>query len=194
MQLSRRALEVAPRLLGCLLRVGPVALRLTEVEAYEGADDPASHAWRGPTPRTAVMFGPSGHLYVYLSYGVHAAVNIVCGPDQVASAVLLRAGAVVAGLETARARRRPGTPDVALARGPGNLGACLGLRPSDSGTRIDQDRVELRRRHRVPPVSSGPRVGVSRAADRPWRFWVTGDPTVSAYRPSVRSGPSRPGQ
>lgn len=185
--MSRPALEVAPRLLGCVLRVGEVAVRLTEVEAYEGSGDPASHAWRGLTPRTAVMFGPSAHLYVYLSYGVHAAVNIVCGQPGVASAVLLRSAAVVAGIEIARARRRPGLPDSALARGPGNLGASLGLTPADSGIAIDGGRVDLRRRARVPRISTGPRVGISRAADRPWRFWISDDPTVSAYRLSPRA-------
>ena len=117
--LGLRALAVAPLLLGCVLRVDDVALRLTEVEAYEGADDPASHAFAGLTTRNAPMFGPAGRFYVYFSYGMHHAVNLVCGPEGTASAVLLRAGEVVAGLGTARSRR-PGVADVRLARGPGN--------------------------------------------------------------------------
>ncbi len=123
--LSDRALAVAPRLLGCVLRVGDVRVRLTEVEAYEGADDPASHAWRGPTDRNRVMFEAGGVLYVYRIHGHHCA-NIVCGPAGVASAVLLRAGDVVAGLDVAR-ERRPGVRDAWLARGPGNLCRALGI-------------------------------------------------------------------
>ena len=108
--LERPVLEVAPLLLGATLRHGDVAVRLTEVEAYDGANDPGSHAHRGPTARNAVMFGPAGHLYVYFTYGMHHCCNVVCGPEGVASAVLLRAGEVIDGLETAR-QRRPRSPD-----------------------------------------------------------------------------------
>ncbi len=183
--LSQPALTVAPLLLGCLVRCDAVAIRLTEVEAYEGTLDPASHAFRGPTARNAVMYGPSGRLYVYLSYGLHHAVNIVCGAPGTASAVLLRAGEVVTGIETVRARRGDLLAG-RLARGPGNLGACLGVTTADSGLVLGAGRVAL---DAGPGVSwvSGPRVGVSAAADRPWRFWIPGDPTVSAYRRSARA-------
>ena len=121
--------QVAPELLGAVLRHGEVAVRLTEVEAYDGANDPASHAFRGRTPRNAVMFGPPGHLYVYFSYGMHWAANIICGPDGVASGVLLRAGEVIDGVEVARSRRGRAT-DRDLARGPGRLTQALGIRTS----------------------------------------------------------------
>lgn len=176
--LGRRALDVAPDLLGRVLRVRGVAVRLTEVEAYEGEDDPASHAWRGPTPRNRVMFGPAGRLYVYQLHG-HRCANIVCGPEGVASAVLLRAGEVVEGLDAARARR-PGVRDAWLARGPGNLGRALGLTLDDGGA-----PVELLPGEPVPPecVRRGPRVNVSRAHAEPWRFWDARSASVSAFKP-----------
>ena len=124
--------EVAPRLLGAVLRHGAVAVRLVEVEAYDGFADPASHAYRGRTARNAVMFGPPGHLYVYFSYGVHWAANVVCGPDGTASGVLLRAGEVIAGLEEARSRRGRSS-DRDLARGPGRLTQALGLSAEHKG-------------------------------------------------------------
>lgn len=185
MRLDRPALEVAPELLGAVLSVDGVAVRLTEVEAYEGESDPASHAWRGPTPRNAVMYGPAGRLYVYLSYGIHSCVNIVCDVEGRASAVLLRAGEVVAGEERVRTRRGA-VPHRRLASGPGNVGSTLGLSPTDSGLPLDGLRASL-----VPGprgrVLSGPRVGVSRAADVPWRFWLADDPTVSTYSRSPRA-------
>jgi DNA-3-methyladenine glycosylase len=193
-----RALAIAPRLLGARLTVGEVTVRLTEVEAYEGADDPASHAFRGRTQRNQAMFGPGGHLYVYFSYGMHWAANLVCGPEGVASGVLLRAGEVIAGNEVARARRG-GVSDRDLARGPGRLGQALGLNRSFNGAPVHpfSDSVVSRgaRRlegppvpvHLAPPltsveVASGPRVGISRAAERPWRFWIAGDRYVSGFR------------
>src|SRR5215217_2588813 len=124
--LSGPVLEVAPRLLGAVLRHDGVALRLTELEAYDGAHDPGSHAFRGQTPRNTVMFGPAGHLYTYFTYGMHHCANVVCGPEGTASAVLLRAGEVVDGLELARARRGS-SPDRDLARGPARLCKALGL-------------------------------------------------------------------
>jgi len=189
--LRQSAVDVAPQLLGCALRVGTVAIRLTEVEAYEGSLDPASHAYRGMTRRNAVMFGPAGRLYVYFSYGIHHAVNIVCGTEGTSSAVLLRAGEVVDGLDVVRERR--GTlPDVRLARGPGNLGACLGLTTTDSGLELGAGRAALLPSPSQPgEVRSGPRVGVSAAADVPWRFWLAGDPTVSAYRRPPRASGTR---
>ncbi|MFP5417398.1 MAG: DNA-3-methyladenine glycosylase [Actinomycetes bacterium] len=177
--LGRRALEVAPELLGCVLTVRGVAVRLTEVEAYEGADDPASHAWRGRTPRNAVMFGAPGHLYVYQMHGHHC-VNVVCGPVGTASAVLLRAGEVIAGLEEARSRR-PGVRDAWLARGPGNLTRALGLTAADQGRPLGADGVTLVPGRPAPSeeVRAGVRVNVSRAFDRPWRFTLA-HPSVSA--------------
>ena len=112
--LAGPVLEVAPRLLGATLRHGDVAVRLTEVEAYDGANDAGSHAFRGRTPRTAVMFGPPGVLYCYFTYGMHVCCNVVTGPEGAASAVLLRAGEIVEGLDVARSRR-PGASDRDLA-------------------------------------------------------------------------------
>jgi DNA-3-methyladenine glycosylase len=136
-------LEVAPALLGAILRHGDVAVRLTEVEAYDGADDPGSHAHRGRTARNSVMFGPAGHLYVYFTYGMHHCCNVVCGPEGAASAVLLRAGEVVEGLETAR-QRRPRSPDRDLARGPARLCRTLDIDLRNNGARLDAPPLTLR--------------------------------------------------
>jgi DNA-3-methyladenine glycosylase len=172
-------LEVAPRLLGSVLTLGGVSVRLTEVEAYAGPDDPGSHAFRGRTARNSVMFGPPGHLYVYFIYGMHHCANLVTGPEGEAGAVLLRAGEVVAGLDVARGRR-PGVSDRELARGPARLCRTWGIDLSDNGV-----RPEIERGAQPVQISSGPRVGLRHAADRPWRFWVAGDPTVSTYRPAA---------
>jgi DNA-3-methyladenine glycosylase len=231
------SLEVAPRLLGCVLEhetsEGLVAVRLTEVEAYDGANDPASHAYRGRTARNAVMFGEPGHAYVYFTYGMHFCANLVCRPEGTASAVLLRAGQVTDGIPLAAARRaatpnsagrgasgpgqtggpgpggpgdlgRPagmGPPGVVspavereLARGPARLCQALGIDRGLDGADVCDPASPLRIRPAqelspggpAPEVSHGPRVGISAAADRPWRFWLTGDPTVSAYRPYTR--------
>jgi DNA-3-methyladenine glycosylase len=257
------SLVVAPRLLGCVLEhetsEGLVAVMLTEVEAYDGAADPASHAYRGRTARNAVMFGGPGHAYVYFTYGMHFCVNMVCRPEGTASAVLLRAGRVIEGIPLAAARRAagrngagraaggrgqssdpgqgglggpdglgdsgglggangpgdpggPGRPaDVSaagmgaagvvspavereLARGPARLCQALGIDRRQDGADVCSLGSPLRIRpaptagpgQPVPDVSRGPRVGISAAADRPWRFWLTGDPTVSAYRPYAR--------
>lgn len=180
--LTRHATAVAPDLLGATLRFGPVAVMLTEVEAYEGTDDPASHAWRGPTPRTRVMFGPAGHCYVYRSYGMHWCMNIVCGVDGRAAAVLLRAGEVVDGLDVAR-ERRPGIADRNLARGPGCLTRALGISYDQDGARLGAAGAPtLVERTVVPSIERGPRVGISRAVDEQRRFWIAGHPTVSVYR------------
>jgi DNA-3-methyladenine glycosylase len=186
--LSRPALTVAPEILGWRLSHttgdGTVTVELTEVEAYEGLDDPASHAFRGRTRRNAVMFGPAGHLYCYFSYGMHWCANLVCGPEGVASAVLLRAGRVVDGIDLAR-ERRGGIADRDLARGPARLTMALGLgRPEDGADLLGEGSVRLRPVRGERSVSQGPRVGVSRAAARPWRFWLTDDKSVSAYRRS----------
>lgn len=192
--LARPASEVAPELLGWRLShttaEDTVTVELTEVEAYLGQDDPASHAFRGPTARNSVMFGHAGHLYTYLSYGMHWCCNVVTGVDGHASAVLLRAGRVVEGTDLARSRRGPRVRDTGLARGPGCLGQALGLGREHNGADLLGDG-ELRLRppteHTPVEVRSGHRVGVTLAHDVPWRFWVDGDPTVSAYKRSPRA-------
>jgi DNA-3-methyladenine glycosylase len=201
---ARPSVEVAPDLLGCVLEHetadGLVAVELTEVEAYAGASDPASHAYRGKTRRNAVMFGPPGHAYVYFTYGMHFCVNVVClGEEGSASAVLLRAGRVIAGEELARARRTRSTTVIAprdLARGPARLCQALGIDRSQNGADMVSAGSPLRMLSGtvIQPATSrrivtGPRVGVSSAAEVPWRFWYDGDPTVSVYRPHV---PRRP--
>jgi DNA-3-methyladenine glycosylase len=181
--LSGPVLEVAPRLLGAVLRHGDVAVRLTEVEAYDGPADPGSHAYRGRTARNDVMFGPAGFLYVYFTYGMHHCCNVVTGPTGTPSAVLLRAGEVVAGVEVARSRRLRST-DRDLARGPARLCQALGIDLAQNGADLRSGAVTLELGEPVSTVSTGPRVGLRGAPDRPWRFWVAGDPTVSAYRPA----------
>ena len=172
-------LEVAPRLLGAVLTHGGVAVRITEVEAYAGPDDPGSHAFRGRTPRNDVMFGPPGRLYVYFVYGMHHCANLVTGAEGEPGAVLLRAGEVVSGIDLAR-HRRAGSPDRELARGPARLCRALAIDLTHNGSEVD-----LLPGEQVVQISTGPRVGLRRAADRPWRFWVTSDPTVSTYRPAA---------
>ncbi|WP_433323875.1 DNA-3-methyladenine glycosylase [Spirillospora sp. CA-294931] len=183
---------VAPALLGHVLvhesQDGPVALRITEVEAYAGPLDPASHAYRGRTERNAVMFGPPGHSYVYFTYGMHFCMNLVCGPDGTASAVLLRAGEVIEGEELARARR-PRSSVRDLARGPARLCQALGIARGQYGLDVCDDGSPLRvlEGEQADPSSilSGPRTGVNGAKETPWRFWIDGDPTVSPYRAHV---------
>ncbi|UPK73202.1 DNA-3-methyladenine glycosylase [Nocardioidaceae bacterium SCSIO 66511] len=193
-ELARPADEVAPVLLGWTLSStrpeGTVTVELTEVEAYLGGEDPASHAYRGRTARNEVMFGAAGHLYTYRSYGIHWCCNVVTGTDGIASAVLLRAGRVIEGLELARARRGPDVAERALARGPGCLAQALGLTGEDYGADLTGDGcVRLRRGTCVEParIASGSRVGVRLAADVALRFWIDGEPTVSAYRRSPRA-------
>lgn len=178
--------EVAPRLLGAVLRHGPVAVRLTEVEAYAGPADPASHAYRGRTQRNRVMFGPAGHLYCYLSHGIHVCANVAVGPAGTASGVLMRAGAVVDGVEVVRAARA-GAADRDLARGPGRLCRALGIRLDHNGTDLATGVVTLTPGPAPGRVLHGPRTGVRTAADHPWRFWIEGDPTVSPYRRHPRA-------
>ena len=199
--LSGDARQLAPLLLGAVLthdsRDGAVSVRLTEVEAYLGPEDslhpdPGSHTYRGPTPRNAPMFGPAGHLYVYFTYGMHHCTNIVCGPEGTASALLLRAGEIVDGIELARHRRTTSKSAADLARGPARLAKALGLTTADSG----RDALAPPFGLALPPrpvgkVSSGPRVGVSGAGGTDqysWRFWITGDPTVSQYKAAKPRG------
>lgn len=192
---DRPVLEVARDLLGRTLCCGEVRIRLTEVEAYDGANDPASHAFRGKTPRNAVMFGPPGHAYVYFTYGMHYCMNVVCGPAGQASAVLLRAGEVVSGHEVVAARR-PAAATRDLARGPARLCRSLAVDRTFDGTDLTRRRSRLQVAVGSPvgeaAVMSGPRVGISSAADRPWRLWIAGDPTVSPYRPHVPRKRSEP--
>ncbi len=164
-----------------------VSVRLTEVEAYLGETDPGSHAFRGPTPRTRTMFGEPGRLYVYFSYGMHVCANVVCSPVGAASAVLLRAGEVVDGIELARERRPTARTDAELARGPARLTKALGIRLDDDTAPLDGAPFALTPAPHPSPAASGPRVGVSGEGGTdafPLRFWVPGDPTVSVYRPA----------
>ncbi|MCA5893085.1 DNA-3-methyladenine glycosylase [Isoptericola sp. NEAU-Y5] len=196
---DRPSLEVAHDLLGAVLTrrtsQGTVALRLTEVEAYDGERDPGSHAFRGPTARNATMYGEPGHLYVYRHMGLHHCVNVVCGPAGTASAVLLRAGEVVGPGGAALARRRRLERGVVrserdLARGPARLTVALALDLADDGAdvTVPGGPVELAAGPGVAPsdVEAGPRVGVSGEGGRgdlyPWRLWLRDDPTVSEYR------------
>ena len=189
-ELLGRPDEVAPALLGCWLVTdrpdGTVALRLTETEAYSGeGSDPAAHSHRGPTPRAEIMFGPPGRLYVYFSYGVHWCANVVVGPEGVGSAVLLRAGDVLVGEDVARARRPAARAARDLARGPARLTQALAIGPGDKGADLlaPSSTVRLHRGDPPPSVSAGPRVGISVATELPWRFWETGAPSVSVFRP-----------
>jgi len=205
--LERGGLRAAPLLLGSTLTVARggtvVSVRLTEVEAYEGQRDPGSHAYRGPSPRNATMFGPAGHVYVYFTYGMHWCMNIVCGTEGTSSAVLLRAGEVTAGLDAAVARRgAPAGPK--LASGPARLAQALGIGAGDDGSVLlpgpapgpgddpeqSPDGIWLSgiRSRRRPGTLSGPRTGVAGPGggpEFPWRFWLPGEPSVSPYRPAA---------
>ncbi|WP_159921903.1 DNA-3-methyladenine glycosylase [Rhodococcus sp. WAY2] len=187
--------EAARIVLGSTLIVADVRLRIVEVEAYGGEaegpwPDPASHSYRGKTPRNAVMFGPAGHLYVYRSYGMHFCMNVSYGPVGTAGGVLLRAGEILDGAETVRARRSRVTRPADFARGPGNLGSATGVTLADNGAPLfaadSPIRLEITESE---GWVSGPRVGVSAAADRPWRFWIPESAAVSAYRRSPRAMP-----
>ncbi|WP_446219908.1 DNA-3-methyladenine glycosylase [Micromonospora sp. IBHARD004] len=177
----------AQTLLGWTVSGNGVSIRLTEVEAYAGTgEDPASHAHRGPTSRNEVMFGPAGNVYVYFVFGMHWCINIVCGHEGEAAAVLLRAGEVTEGIEVARERRNH-APDRDLARGPARLVNALGLgRDANGASAIDGSGPMLVTPPSAPIdpalIASGPRVGVTAAHDIPWRFWLVGEPSVSTYR------------
>ncbi|GAA1121217.1 DNA-3-methyladenine glycosylase [Arthrobacter flavus] len=198
-RLARPATAVAPLLLGGLLThddgADRVTVRITEVEAYLGADDPGSHAFRGQTARNTTMFGDPGHLYVYFTYGMHYCANVVCGEAGQATGLLLRAGEIVEGVGVARERRKSPRHDVDLARGPACLAQALGLNRALDGADLFAAPLTLTLPAApVDPelVSSGPRVGVAGVgggSDYPWRYWLTGDPTVSRYRAAQRRTP-----
>ncbi|WP_055585300.1 DNA-3-methyladenine glycosylase [Peterkaempfera griseoplana] len=201
---DRHVVEVAPDLLGrtlvCRLPEGTVELRLTEVEAYDGPNDPGSHAYRGRTARNAVMFGEPGHVYVYFTYGMHYCMNLVCGPEGTPSGVLLRAGQVTAGTELARKRRPAVRKDTELARGPARLTLALGVDRALGGADAcpadpEDSPFQVLTGNPAPAgrILSGPRTGISGAgAETPWRYWIENDPTVSPYRAHVpRRRPAR---
>ena len=189
--------SAARLLLGGVLSCRGVSALIVEVEAYGGPPDgpwpdAAAHSYRGRSARNGVMFGPAGHLYTYRSHGIHVCANVSCGPEGTAAAVLLRAAAIESGLDAAQARRGPAVRPVALARGPGNLCSALAIEMADNGVDVFDTASPVTVQLGVAgPDSRGPRVGVSQAADRPWRFWLTGRPEVSAYRRSPRA--PRPG-
>ena len=192
MDLPAAEVALAARsLLGWHVSANGVRIRLTEVEAYSGlGSDPASHAHRGPTKRNAVMFGPPGHAYVYFVFGMHWCLNVVCGEDGQAAAVLLRAGEVVSGADLARARRGGVDRAADLARGPARLVTALGIDRSANGTSVVDGTGPVTLTPPCAPIDeasvvAGPRVGVAAAHDVPWRFWIKDDPTVSPYRRHV---------
>jgi DNA-3-methyladenine glycosylase len=192
-RLSVDPLTAARRLLGATLVGRGTSAMIVEVEAYGGPPDgpwpdAASHSYRGPGGRNWVMFGPAGRMYTYRSHGIHVCANVVCATDGVAGAVLLRAAAVESGHEQAHARRGESVRPVALARGPGNLCSALGITMEDNGIDLfDPDSPIRLMLGGAQRGDVGPRVGVSKAADRPWRFWLAGRPEVSLYRRSPRA-------
>lgn len=192
-QLVVDPVEAAHRLLGATLTGRGVSGIVVEVEAYGGVPDgpwpdAAAHSYRGRSGRNAVMFGPPGRLYTYRSHGIHVCANVSCGPDGTAAAVLLRAAVITEGVDVAQARRGPAVRTIALARGPGNLCSALGITMSDNGIDLfDADSPIRLTLHAADGAVAGPRVGVSQAADRPWRLWLAGRPEVSAYRRSPRA-------
>jgi DNA-3-methyladenine glycosylase len=185
--------SAARLLLGGIVSCRGVSALIVEVEAYGGPPsgpwpDAAAHSFRGPGMRNAVMFGPPGRLYTYRSHGIHVCANVVCGPDRTAAAVLIRAAAIESGLAVAQMRRGSLVRPTALARGPGNLCSALGIVMEDNGIDVFDPHSPVTLQLGSGGLeSSGPRVGVSLAADRPWRLWLTGRPEVSAYRRSPRA-------
>jgi DNA-3-methyladenine glycosylase len=191
---NRPVLEVAPDLLGRVLvrstPHGPIALRLTEVEAYAGPDDPGSHAYRGRSDRNAVMFGPPGYAYVYFTYGMWHCLNLVCGPEGDPSGVLLRAGEIIDGADLARKHRPTSRRPHDLAQGPARLATALDVDRALNGSDVcpaDPADAFFQILAGTPAdpgaIRTGPRTGVGgEGAAHPWRFWIDGDPTVSPYR------------
>jgi DNA-3-methyladenine glycosylase len=183
---TRSVHEVAPDLIGVTLLVDGVGGRIVEVEAYD-QEDPASHGYRGRTRRNASMFGPPGRAYVYRSYGIHWCLNLVCEDEGVASAVLVRALEPEYGLNEMRARRGLEDPRL-LCSGPGKLCQALGITGDHDGRRLDRAPFELHGRHGPVEVVTGPRVGITRAADLPWRYAEAGSRLVS--RPGAFARPA----
>jgi DNA-3-methyladenine glycosylase len=182
---ARTVHEVAPDLIGVTLLVGGVGGPIVEVEAYDH-EDPAAHGYGGRTERNASMFGPPGHAYVYRSYGVHWCLNFVCEQEGSASAVLIRALEPQHGLDVMRARRGFDDPRL-LCAGPGRLCQALGITREYDGLPLDRPPFELRAREDEPAIAVGPRVGITRAAERPWRYGLAGSPFLSrAISPSIR--------
>jgi DNA-3-methyladenine glycosylase len=192
-ELAVDPVAAAHRLLGATLTGRGVTATIVEVEAYGGTPDgpwpdTAAHSYRGPTRRNALMFGPPGRLYTYLSHGIHVCANVVCATDGVAAAVLFRAAAIETGLDIAQSRRGAAISSRELGRGPGNLCSAAGIIMADNGIDLfDADSPVRLRLNGAVEATSGPRVGVSQAADRPWRLWVPGRTEVSAYRRSPRA-------
>ncbi|MCP5035678.1 MAG: DNA-3-methyladenine glycosylase [Actinomycetia bacterium] len=183
--LEGRGSEIAPQLLGMTLVCGIRAGTVVEVEAYEGGDDPASHAYRGPTARSEVMFGPAGRLYVYRSYGMHWCANVVCGSAGVGSALLIRAIEPTIGIDAMWADRPKARREIDLGSGPGKLCAALGIEGSHYGLDLADPSSPVRLEE-GPGVDgeivTGPRVGITKAIDRPWRFAIADHPHVSRPR------------
>jgi DNA-3-methyladenine glycosylase len=184
---ARSVHEVAPELLGVTLLVDGVGGKIVEVEAYDH-EDPAAHGFRGLTPRNASMFGPPGHAYVYRSYGIHWCLNLVCEDEGSASAVLIRALEPTHGVDAMRAWRGTDEPRL-LCAGPGRLCQALGVTREHDGLPLDEPPFELRPRDREPEVVTGPRIGITRAADRPWRYGIAGSRFLS--RPFSAPRPRR---
>jgi len=178
---ARSVNDVAPELIGASLLVDGVGGLVVEVEAYD-QEDPASHGYRGPTARNASMFGPPGHAYVYRSYGIHWCLNLVCAPEGVAEAVLVRALEPTHGLNRMEERRRTDNPRL-LCSGPGRRCEALGVTREQDGLPLDRPPVDLRPRASQVEVARAPRIGITRAADLPWRYAMAGSRFVSRALP-----------
>jgi DNA-3-methyladenine glycosylase len=174
---ARTVHEVAPELIGATLLVDGVGGTIVEVEAYD-QDDPASHGFRGMTARTASMFGPPGHAYVYRSYGIHWCLNLVCAEEGRAEAALVRALEPTSGTEAMRERRGLES-ERALCSGPGKLCQALGITRALDGVALDEPPFELLAREVEPPLAVGPRIGITRAVEHPWRYGLAGSPFLS---------------
>jgi DNA-3-methyladenine glycosylase len=178
---ARSVHEVAPDLIGVTLLVNGVGGRIVEVEAYD-QEDPASHSFRGRTPRNAAMFGPPGHAYVYRSYGIHWCLNLVCGDVGVPDAALVRALEPTTGLDAMRKRR--GTDDVrALCSGPGKLCQALGITRDEDGLALDRVPFKLTERREIPEIVTAPRIGITRATELSWRYLEAESRYVSRVPP-----------